>query len=142
MATQRQIAEARDTLLGILILAVLGLGYWLLAPRIAAWRAGRTASAPTEITVDASTMMRDYQSNAAAADAFYKGKTVAVSGPIDRIEADGTIHLGAGLGVACHGAKPASVTELRAGQWVVVKGRCSGMGFMAPRVDQCSVVGK
>ncbi|HPA82658.1 MAG TPA: hypothetical protein PLS95_17690 [Thermoanaerobaculales bacterium] len=99
------------------------------------------ANRPTDITVDAATMLSDYRTNAAAADAFYKGQTVAVYGAIDRIDPDGTVWLGGMLGVRCRVASPRDVMGLRAGDTATLRGHCAGDVGMGPRIDGCVLVG-
>jgi hypothetical protein len=108
----------------------------------------QTPTQAPSYTLSAKQLADDYEANAVAADAKYKGKIVVVSGTIDSIGKDimdqayivldrGERILG---GVRCMFAKEEepSVARLSKGQYVSVKGVVHG-GAMGASLDKCTL---
>jgi hypothetical protein len=95
----------------------------------------------TGLDVTADTLYRAYAENEIAADRDYKNKVLAVSGTISSIGAGSqyagpvvTLRVGnTEMAVICnldHGQENAAAA-LKAGQKVIIKGRCQGVGATA-----------
>lgn len=123
---------------------VLVVGAWLLKSagclpedfshpfdRDAGNRLSREISEAHAVVVPAGTMAQEYQSNEIAADARYRGKVVEVTGTVARVQggSGGTFGGRPSLlvdGVRCEFKGEYPLKSLSAGQWVTVRGKCTG----------------
>lgn len=102
------------------------------------------------IKVQASKILKEFEENEAAADAKYKGKTLEVSGFVDKIDtellddeeyvvnvSDGNEY--AIFTVDCDDQKSKDVTPLKKGQKITVVGNFEDGGDLGVDLDNCSI---
>jgi hypothetical protein len=99
-------------------------------------RLAREIAGADAVVVPAETMARDYQANEIAANGKYKGKVVEVSGIVARVQGGTGSSTGqrpAVLvgGVRCEFKSAGPLAALSAGQWVTVRGKCTGPGMLS-----------
>ncbi len=111
-----------------------------------------TASAPTtsaQTTVSAADLFNAYKTNASAADAKYKGKTITVSGTVETNGVDpfGKVFVLFNVGdklnaVRCSFPESAksTVTTLKAGQPFTASGQVDGATAGDVMLSNCSIV--
>ncbi len=98
----------------------------------------QTAKEEEVLEVDYNVLHQDYQENAIAADAKYKGKILKLTGPVDDInrEIAGNPYITFKVGdqysfknvrITFKKAEEQKVSTLKKGQSVTIKGKCTGL---------------
>ena len=113
-------------------------------------KAAENAPEPEEvITISAIELYNQFDNNKIAAEDAYKGKTIQVSGTIEKIdESWGIPYVSIRADdygwctVNCNFEKEdkSELAGLNSGQKITIKGTCGSMGFMSVTVEKCSIV--
>jgi hypothetical protein len=131
----------KNLVLLVLILAALGAGYgyYLYQKPVPT-----AAALATDFSLAATELYAAYETDEAAANERYLGKTLELTGTVAAVTTDEagqvTVQLDAGGllgGVSCELA-PGQTTELQVGEEVRLKGICSGM-LMDVVLNRCVV---
>lgn len=101
------------------------------------------------IRISASKLNDAYQNNEVSADSTYKGQTIEVSGKIGSVSKTfGTVYVRLDADeygiftVACAMRKDQeqAVGQLKKGQKVVIRGKCSGLSLIEVYLDDCKII--
>lgn len=114
--------------------------------------AAAAAPEPEEIiSISAVDLYNQFDNNAVAAEAAYKGKTVQVTGVIDSIDKDiwGSPYVSLRAdeygwsSITCYfsGEHLDSLASLSSGKTVIIRGTCDDKGIMSVSVKDCTIVG-
>lgn len=138
----------------IVALAVVALGF-TFGGCAAAEDGGGSAgggkkSAKPDVKVQATKILKEFEENEAAADGKYKGKTLQVSGVIDKIDTEifddekYVVQIGGGTDfelftVDCDGQASKDVTSLKKGQKITVVGGFEDGGDLGVNLENCDI---
>lgn len=107
-------------------------------------------AAKPDVKVQAAAIMKEYEENEAAADGKYKGKTLQVSGVIDKIDTEFlddeqyVINIGGGgqfeiFTVNCDDQEAKTVSSMKKGQKITVVGDFEDGGDLGVELQNCVV---
>jgi len=110
----------------------------------------KPAPKPSVVKVDAGTMLAEFEGNEAAADAKYKGKTVAVTGIVEKVDTEFwddeqyTIQLSDGNDYAiwtvnCNDVSADVAAKVQPGSKVTVRGTFDDGGDLGVEVKDCTL---
>lgn len=102
------------------------------------------------VKVEAKKIIKEFEENEAAADAKYNGKTLQVSGVVDKVDTEVwddeqyVIRVGAGgdfefITVNCNDQSQSDVTSIKKGQDIVVVGKFDDGGDLGVELKECKV---
>jgi len=132
----------------------LGLGLFATACEIPEEDGGDGGSgrsnAKPDLTVSATSMIKEYEENEAAADKKYQGKVLEVSGVVDKIDTElfddekYIIQVGGGgqfelFTVNCPGQSGDAVADIKKGQKITVIGEFDDGGDLGVELTDCRV---
>lgn len=115
---------------------------------------GSESNEPAEkpMKVEAKKIIKEFEENEAAADAKYDGKTLQVSGVVDKVDTEiwddeqYVIRVGAGgdwdfLTVNCNDQSQSDVTPIKKGQDITVVGKFDDGGDLGVELKDCKALG-
>lgn len=103
-----------------------------------------------DVTVEAKKITKEFENNEAAADGKYKGKTLKVSGIVDKVDTDFMddskyiVQIGGGgqfvmFTVNCNGQSSKAVSKIKKGQKVTVVGKFDDGGDLGVELEPCKI---
>jgi len=133
----------------VLLIAVVGF----VASGCEASGAGLEASkslGKPEVKVEAKKILKEFENNEAAADVKYKGKTIQVSGIVDKDDTEMfedekySVQVGAEtqfelVTVNCNGQTSKNVTKIKKGQKITVVGAFDDGGDLGVELEPCQI---
>lgn len=136
----------------IAALLVTGLGFLAAGCEMPdeASGSGSKSSAKPDVKVEAKKILKEFEDNEAAADGKYKGKTVAVSGVVDKVDTEllddnqYVVRIGAGSDfelttVNCNDQTSKDVSKIKKGQKLTVIGAFDDGGDLGVELKDCRI---
>lgn len=107
-------------------------------------------STPKPLKVEAKTLLKEFEENEAAADGKYKGKTLQVTGVLDKVDTEifddsqYVARVGAGtaydfITVNCNDQSADDVSSLKKGQDITVIGKFDDGGDLGVELKNCTI---
>lgn len=117
----------------LIVVLLLGIGAWYAYHEYNR-RNKDLAETSADVTIDAGTLLKNFQKDTAGANRNYVNKVIAVNGPVKKIDADGNpvvIFLGTNgemSSVKCSmdSTHAADYKSVKAGDKITLKGKCTG----------------
>lgn len=103
-----------------------------------------------DVKVEAKQILKEFEENEAAADDKYKGKTLQVSGVVDKVDTEFlddekySVQIGAGtnfdlITVNCNGQSSKDVSKIKKGQKITVVGEFDDGGDLGVELKPCKI---
>lgn len=111
---------------------------------------GSKASSKPDVKVEAKKILKEFEENEAAADGKYKGKTVQVSGVVDKVDTEifddeqYSVQIGDGgdfvlFTVNCNDQSSKDVSKIKKGQKITVVGAFDDGGDLGVELSDCKI---
>lgn len=111
---------------------------------------GNNASSTPDVKVEAKKILKEFEENEAAADGKYKGKTVQVSGVVDKVDTEifdeeqYSVQIGGGgdfvlFTVNCNDQSSKDVAKIKKGQKITVVGAFDDGGDLGVELSDCKI---
>jgi hypothetical protein len=131
---------------------VVGLGFLTVGCEVPedGGSSGSKASSKPDVSVDAKKILKEFEENEASADGKYKGKTLEVSGVVDKVdteildEDEYSVQIGGGtdfelITVNCNDQSSKDVSKIKKGQKITVIGAFDDGGDLGVELADCTI---
>ena len=111
---------------------------------------GGKANSKPDVSVQAKKILKEFEENEAAADGKYKGKTLEVSGVVDKVDTEFldedqySVQIGGGgdfelITVNCNDQSSGDVSKIKKGQKITVIGAFDDGGDLGVELADCTI---
>jgi hypothetical protein len=136
---------------GALLIAVIGFVASGCAATDSGSGSGGEGVGKPDVTVQATKILKQFEDNEAAADGKYKGKTLQVSGVVDKVDTEllddekYSVQIGGGTDfelftVNCNGQTSKAVSKIKKGKKITVVGQFDDGGDLGVELKPCKIV--